>query len=149
MTEKSLIVFQDQKIRRLLHDNEWFYSVVDIVEVLTDSPTPRQYWGKVKEREFIALELSPIWVQLKTKKAGLLGIYPTVGKQPVRPIFYLYQHLEHLPRFTRDCIKYLCDYIDYLVKFAAGELLQDEKYRTKSLGTNVSKLNLVIPLVFS
>ncbi|MBS3112985.1 phage antirepressor protein [Candidatus Woesearchaeota archaeon] len=65
----SLIVFQDKKIRRLWHENEWFYSVVDIVEVLTDSPTPRQYWGKVKDREFIQLELSPIWVQLKLKAA--------------------------------------------------------------------------------
>ncbi len=63
--QKRLIVFQDRKIRRLLYNNEWFYSVVDIVEILTDSPTPRQYWGKVKDREFIALELSPIWVQLK------------------------------------------------------------------------------------
>jgi hypothetical protein len=63
--EDKLVVFQDKKIRRLWYNNEWFYSVVDIVEVLTDSPTPRQYWGKVKDREFIALELSPIWVQLK------------------------------------------------------------------------------------
>ena len=64
-SQKGLIVFQDRKIRKLWQDQEWFYSVVDIVEVLTDSPTPRQYWGKVKDREFIALELSPIWVQLK------------------------------------------------------------------------------------
>ena len=63
--EKSLIVFQDKKIRRIWHNEEWYFSVVDIVAVLTDSPTPRQYWGKVKDREFIALELSPIWVQLK------------------------------------------------------------------------------------
>jgi hypothetical protein len=63
--DKALVVFQDKKIRRIWYNNEWFYSVVDIVEVLTDSPTPRQYWGKVKDREFIALELSPIWVQLK------------------------------------------------------------------------------------
>ena len=63
--QKGLIVFQDRKIRRLWYNNGWFYSVVDIVEVLTDSPTPRQYWGKVKDREFIQLELSPIWVQLK------------------------------------------------------------------------------------
>ncbi|MBI2653105.1 Bro-N domain-containing protein [Candidatus Woesearchaeota archaeon] len=62
---KALVVFQDKKIRRIWHDEEWFFSVVDIVAVLTDSPTPRQYWGKVKDREFIALELSPIWVQLK------------------------------------------------------------------------------------
>jgi len=63
--QKGLIFFQDRKIRRLWYNNEWFYSVVDMVEVLTDSPTPRQYWGKVKDREFIKLELSPIWVQLK------------------------------------------------------------------------------------
>ncbi len=63
--DKALVAFQDKKIRRLWYNNEWFYSVVDIVVVLTDSPTPRQYWGKVKDREFIALELSPIWVQLK------------------------------------------------------------------------------------
>jgi len=60
-----LVVFQDKKIRRIWHANEWYFSVVDIVSVLTDSPTPRQYWGKVKDREFNDLELSPIWVQLK------------------------------------------------------------------------------------
>ena len=38
---------------------------MDIVEALTESPAPRQYWGKVKQREFIDLQLSPIWVQLK------------------------------------------------------------------------------------
>ena len=63
--DKALVAFQDKKIRRIWYNQEWFYSVIGIVEVLTDSPTPRQYWGKVKDREFIALELSPIWVQLK------------------------------------------------------------------------------------
>lgn len=61
----ALVVFQDKKIRRIWHNEEWYFSIVDVVEALTDSPTPRQYWGKVKDREFIALELSPIWVQLK------------------------------------------------------------------------------------
>lgn len=61
----ALVVFQGKKIRRTWHNNEWFFSVVDIVESLTNSPTPRQYWGKVKDREFIQLQLSPIWVQLK------------------------------------------------------------------------------------
>ncbi|HLC63389.1 MAG TPA: BRO family protein [Candidatus Nanoarchaeia archaeon] len=61
----SLVVFQDKKIRRIWYKEEWYFSVVDVVGVLTDSPTPRQYWGKVKDREFTELELSPIWVQLK------------------------------------------------------------------------------------
>lgn len=63
--ETSLIVFQGKSIRRTWHNEEWYFSVVDIIEVLTDSPTPRQYWGKVKDREFTQLQLSPIWVQLK------------------------------------------------------------------------------------
>jgi len=63
----SLVVFQDKKIRRIWYDHEWYFSVVDAVGVLTDSSTPRQYWGKVKDREFKSLELSPIWVHLKLK----------------------------------------------------------------------------------
>jgi hypothetical protein len=68
----ALVVFQDKKIRRIWHNKEWYFSVVDVVEALTDSPTPRQYWGKVKDREFVKLQLSPIWVQLK--------LYSTDGK---------------------------------------------------------------------
>ena len=64
-SKNKLIVFQRKEIRRIWHEDEWYYSVVDIVAALTDSPTPRQYWGKVKEREFIKLQLSPIWVRLK------------------------------------------------------------------------------------
>jgi len=65
----ALVVFQDKNIRRIWHNNEWYFSVVDVIEALTDSPTPRQYWGKVKDREFTELELSPIWVQLKLESA--------------------------------------------------------------------------------
>jgi len=64
-SQRGLIVFQDKKIRRIWHNKEWYFSIIDIVATLTDSPAPRQYWGKVKDREFVKLELSPIWVQLK------------------------------------------------------------------------------------
>jgi len=30
------------------HDGEWFFSVIDIIEVLTDSLNPRDYWYKMK-----------------------------------------------------------------------------------------------------
>jgi len=63
--DNSLVVFRDRKIRREWHNNEWFFSVIDVVNALTDSPAPRQYWMKVKDREFIKLQLSPIWLQLK------------------------------------------------------------------------------------
>ena len=67
--ENALVVFQDKKIRRTWHNKEWHFSIIDVVAALTDSPTPRQYWGKVKDREFVKLELSPIWVQLKLTSA--------------------------------------------------------------------------------
>jgi len=49
--DKSLIVFQDKKIRRLWHETEWFYSLTDIVLVLTDSKDEMAYWRKLKQRE--------------------------------------------------------------------------------------------------
>lgn len=68
MTAKEIIklaVFQGKEIRRIIHEGEWWFAVVDVIETLTESPTPRQYWGKVKKREFTDLQLSPVWVQLK------------------------------------------------------------------------------------
>jgi len=52
MTDKKnkLIVFQGKKIRRLWHNDEWYYSVVDICGVLTDSADSGAYWRKLKQR---------------------------------------------------------------------------------------------------
>lgn len=65
MKEDKIVVFQSKKIRRTWHDEEWYFSVVDIVGALTESPNPSQYWGKMKDREFMDIELYPIWVHLK------------------------------------------------------------------------------------
>ena len=48
--ENKLVVFQDKKIRRILVDDEWFFSVVDVVAALTDSLDPGAYWRKLKQR---------------------------------------------------------------------------------------------------
>ena len=50
MKDNKLVVFQDKKIRRLLVDDEWFFSVVDVVAALTDSLDPGAYWRKLKQR---------------------------------------------------------------------------------------------------
>jgi DNA-damage-inducible protein D len=67
----SLAIFEGNKIRRHYDENTetWYFSVVDVVQALTDSPNPRQYWGKVKQREFADIQLSPIWVQLKLESS--------------------------------------------------------------------------------
>ena len=51
--KKSLIVFQDKKIRRIWHNEEWYFSVIDIVAILTeqeDHQTARKYWNKLSQR---------------------------------------------------------------------------------------------------
>ena len=35
--EKALVVFEGKNIRRIWHNNEWYFSVVDVVAILTDS----------------------------------------------------------------------------------------------------------------
>ena len=63
---KALVVFQDKKIRRIWHNEEWHFSVVDVVEALTDSNNPRNYWNMLKARESEnGIELYTFCVQLK------------------------------------------------------------------------------------
>lgn len=47
-TSSKLVVFEDKKIRRIFHAGEWYFSIIDIVEVLTNSPNPRRYWSNLK-----------------------------------------------------------------------------------------------------
>ena len=47
----KLIVFEDKLIWRVWHNDEWFYSVNDIVAVLTESKDEMAYWRKLKQRE--------------------------------------------------------------------------------------------------
>ena len=48
--DKSLVVFQDRKIRRIWHDNQWHFSIIDIVAVLTGSTIPKRYWSDLKTK---------------------------------------------------------------------------------------------------
>ena len=47
--ENKLIVFQDKEIRSVWHNEEWWFPVVDVIEVLTDSSRPRKYWSDLKK----------------------------------------------------------------------------------------------------
>jgi hypothetical protein len=40
----------EERIRRIWHDGRWFFSVVDVIAVLTESPDPGAYWRKLKQR---------------------------------------------------------------------------------------------------
>lgn len=52
MNERAKIsLFQGKEIRKTLHEKEWWFSVYDVVGVLTDSKDPREYFNKVLQRD--------------------------------------------------------------------------------------------------
>lgn len=63
----SLVVFNSKNIRRIWHEDAWWFSVVDVVGALTESVNPRDYWFKMKTRVKAedGIELSTICLQLK------------------------------------------------------------------------------------
>jgi len=50
-SQNKLIVFKGKEIRRAWRDNEWFYSLVDVVGVLTESVNPTDYLKKIRKRD--------------------------------------------------------------------------------------------------
>ncbi|MBI2981015.1 MAG: Bro-N domain-containing protein [Deltaproteobacteria bacterium] len=65
--ETKIAIFKGNKIRKTLHENEWWFSVIDVVSVLTDSTNPRDYWFKMKQRvkSDDGIELSTLCRQLR------------------------------------------------------------------------------------
>ncbi|MDE2260225.1 MAG: Bro-N domain-containing protein [Betaproteobacteria bacterium] len=61
--EDRIVIFQEKSVRRAWHKNEWWFSVQDVVAVLTDSPNPTDYIKKMRLRD---KELSQGWGQLVT-----------------------------------------------------------------------------------
>ena len=47
--QNSLIPFEGEAIRKIWHEEQWYFSVVDVIYALTDSPQPSSYWNKVKK----------------------------------------------------------------------------------------------------
>src|SRR3989344_5383253 len=50
-SNKALVVFQSKKNRRNCFKDEWYFSLVDIVQVLTDSVNPTDYLKKLRKRD--------------------------------------------------------------------------------------------------
>ena len=50
--KNKIQLFEEKKVRTAWDDasEEWYFSIVDVVDVLTDSPNPRKYWSVLKTR---------------------------------------------------------------------------------------------------
>lgn len=100
MDHNKLVLFQGNKIRRVLKDGEWWFSVIDVVNALTQSVNSRDYWYKMKVRvkEESEVELSTICRQLKLEStdgkmyetdcantAGVLRIIQSIPSPKAEP----------------------------------------------------------------
>ena len=70
----KISIFQGKKVRKTVHNNEWWFVIVDIVEILTDSVQPEGYVKDMRRRD---PELSKGWGQIATP----LSISTTGGPQ--------------------------------------------------------------------
>jgi DNA-damage-inducible protein D len=54
MTQKivttKIAVFQKKEIRKVIHKNEWWFSIIDVIEVLSGTDRPRKYWSDLKRK---------------------------------------------------------------------------------------------------
>jgi DNA-damage-inducible protein D len=46
--DHRIALFEEKEIRKVWHNDEWWFSVVDVVSVLTKSERPRKYWSDLK-----------------------------------------------------------------------------------------------------
>ncbi len=66
----NIAVFRGKGIRKTLHNNEWWFVVNDVIESLTDSNDPAQYFKRLKQRDE---ELAKL-----TEKGGVQFVPPLV-----------------------------------------------------------------------
>ena len=66
LNQSKIAIFKGKQIRKIIFNNEWWFSVVDVIEALTDSAKPRVYWNAMKTRvkSQDGIELSTICRQL-------------------------------------------------------------------------------------
>lgn len=91
MTKKeALKLFEDKKVRTVWDDEQekWYFSVVDVVAILTDSPDPKRYWSVLKSRiKKEGIEPTTICSMLKLRAAD--------GKMRMTDVADLHHRIQH------------------------------------------------------
>ncbi|KKP68996.1 MAG: hypothetical protein UR66_C0002G0053 [Candidatus Moranbacteria bacterium GW2011_GWE1_35_17] len=50
MIATKIAIFQKKEIRKIIYKNEWWFSVIDVIEALTKTDRPRKYWSDLKKK---------------------------------------------------------------------------------------------------
>ena len=97
--ENSPMPFEGKEIRKIWHNEQWYFAIIDTIEFLADTDSPRQYWTKVKRNLTRESQLQPFWLQLKmqakdgkmyktdaTNTEGVLRIVMSVPSPKAEPL---------------------------------------------------------------
>ena len=99
-----------------------------------------------KDTYLEAERMANMLTQSKSDKAAaraqLISVLPP---PPKRPIYYLAREIRSLPRWTRNAMRFLGDYVDMLAKAAVYEVLSDRDLFGKAFGPTISKFRVAYP----
>ena len=97
--QNSPIPFEGKPIRKVWHNDAWYFSVIDVIEVLVDAVNPASYWNKVQKTILSDSQLLPFWQKLKlvgkdnrarasdcANTEGLLRIIMAVSSPKAEPL---------------------------------------------------------------
>ncbi|MCK5179149.1 MAG: Bro-N domain-containing protein, partial [Candidatus Omnitrophica bacterium] len=48
--DTKMAIFKGKQVRRIIHNNEWWFSIIDVIEVLTGTERSRKYWSDLKQK---------------------------------------------------------------------------------------------------
>jgi hypothetical protein len=75
INERHIAIFRGKEIRRIIHGNEWWFSISDIIEALIGTERPRKYWNDLKKK------LEKEGYDEVSEKIGQLKMVATDGKE--------------------------------------------------------------------
>ena len=110
--------------------SSYLLAASEIVQLARDVLAPGQY----EEAELVAKQLTGSKKSKDSARARLLEI---VCPPPKRPIYYAQHEIQFLPRWTRDALRDLGDYVDMMVKSATYERQQSKRVFRVSFGPAV------------
>jgi hypothetical protein len=81
--EHAIALFHEKTVRRHWDDKHdlWYFSIVDVIEILTESTIPKRYWSDLKKK--LRAEGSEVYekiVQLKSLKRNLPKVWSRIKK---------------------------------------------------------------------
>ncbi len=50
VNKNKIVLFRGKGIRKILHNNEWWFSIIDVVEAVAGTDRPRKYWADLKKK---------------------------------------------------------------------------------------------------